>query len=74
MTDTDFADGRDRLAALRAALKTAEAADPALARRNARFFAHVAAQQERNMKKILAQPDSQAYRDYVLVPVGLGSK
>jgi len=68
MKKTEIDVGRARLSALRARMAEEETADPALARRNRRFAAHVESMQRRNIARIMANPDSQEYKDYVEYP------
>ena len=69
MKATTKAEGVKNWAGLQKFMLNAEAADPVLAKRNARFSAALKKRQKRETKRILSRPGSKAYRDYMATPV-----
>ena len=61
---TSFAEGRTNLERLEAYVAAAERADPALARRNARFKSHLEHEQRKARERVAAHPQSQEAIDY----------
>ena len=64
--------GLSNMERLRRMVALAEEASPALKRRGERFRRSLAERQDRNTAKILAHPESKAYRDYIETPAHFG--
>jgi len=65
-------EGLANMERLRKMVALAEEASPALKRRGERFRKKMNERQDRNLAKILAHPESKAYRDYILTPAQFG--